>query len=100
MNFPTCCSTTVCSIRAIESAVDLSSIEMLRPEPSVRLQPIDCFFESIEVAKNISDSLVAFRVKYTTYGLGNQFQFIQGWIPAVVVHLLHIGLRPTAIFGW
>jgi len=55
---------------------------------------------SIEVAENISDSLVALRVKYTTYGLGNQLEFVQGRIPAVVVHLLHVGLRPTAIFGW
>jgi len=39
------------------------------------------------------------RVKYTTYGLGNELEFIQGWIPAVVVHLLHVDFRPTAIFG-
>src|SRR5205807_195267 len=34
-----------------------------------------------------------------TYDLGNQLEFIQGRIPAVMVHLLHVGFRPTAIFG-
>ena len=84
----------------LEPAVNLSSIKMIRVEPFVPLQPIHCFFQSIDVAENISDSLLTLRIKYTTYGLGNQLEFIQGWIPAVVVHLVHVGFRPTAIFGW
>jgi hypothetical protein len=73
---------------------------MIRAEPFVRLQPILCFFQSIDVAQNISDALGTLRVKYPTYGLGDQLEFIQGWIPAVLVHLLPVGFRPTAIFGW
>jgi hypothetical protein len=83
----------------LEPAIELSSIKTIRVEPLVSLQPINCFFQSIDVAENISDSLVTLRVKYTAYGLSNQLEFIQGWIPAVVVHLLHVGFRPTAIFG-
>jgi hypothetical protein len=68
-------------------------------EPFIGLQPINCFFQSIDVPKNISDCLVTLRFKYTTYCLGDQLEFIHGWIPAVIVHLLHVGFRPTAIFG-
>ena len=57
----------------------------------IRLQPINCFFESINVHENVSNSLVALRVKDTTYGISNQLEFIQGGIPAVMVHLLHVG---------
>jgi hypothetical protein len=83
----------------LESAVELSSIKAIRPEPFVRLQPIDCFFESINIPEKVSNSFVTLRVNDTTYGISNQLEFIQGRIPAVVVRLLHVGLRPAAIFG-
>ena len=44
----------------------------------VGLQPINCFFESINVPENVSNSLVTLRVKDTTYGISNQLEFIQG----------------------
>jgi hypothetical protein len=47
----------------LEQAVDLSSIKMIRVEPFVCLQPVHCFFQSIDVARNISDSLGTLRVK-------------------------------------
>jgi hypothetical protein len=83
----------------LEPAIELSSIKATRPESLVRLQPINCFLESINVPENVSNSLVTLRVKDTTYGISNQLEFIQGRIPAVMVYLLHVGLWPTAIFG-
>jgi hypothetical protein len=83
----------------LEPAIELSSINAARPELLVRIQPINCFFESINVPENVSNSLVTLRVKDTTYGISNQLEFIQGRIPAVVVYVLHVGLWPTAIFG-
>jgi hypothetical protein len=83
----------------LEPAIELSSINAARPESLVRIQPINCFFESINVPENISKSLVTLRAKDTTCGISNQLELIQVRIPAVVVYLLHVDLRPTAIFG-
>ena len=62
----------------LESAVELSSIKTIRPEPFVRLQPINCFFESINIPEKVSNSFVTLRVNDTTYGISNQLEFIQG----------------------
>ena len=50
----------------------------VRPEPFVRLQPINCFFESINIPEKVSNSFVTLRVNDTTYGISNQLEFIQG----------------------
>jgi hypothetical protein len=82
-----------------EPAIELSSIKTTRSESFVPLEPINCFFENINVPENVSNSLVTLRVKDTTHGISNQLEFIQERIPAVVVYVLHVGLWPTAIFG-
>jgi hypothetical protein len=83
----------------LEPAIELSPIKATILESLVRLQPINCFFESINIPEKVSNSFVTLRVNDTTYGISNQSEFIQGRIPAVVVHLLHVGFRPAAIFG-
>src|SRR5260221_11529084 len=55
----------------LESAVELSSIKAIRPETIVRLQPIDCFFESINIPQKVSNSFVTLRVHDTIYGISN-----------------------------
>jgi len=47
----------------LEPAIELSPINTIRVEPFVRLQPINCFFQSIDVPKSISDCLVTLRFK-------------------------------------
>jgi hypothetical protein len=62
----------------LEPAIELSSIKTTGSESLVSLEPINCFFESINVPENVSNSLVTLRVKDTTYGISNQLEFIRG----------------------
>src|SRR6202021_1765447 len=45
----------------LEPAIELSSIKATRPESLVVLQPINCFFESINVPESVPNSLVTLR---------------------------------------